>query len=575
MLRDFQEELDRQSDQAWAEGAQNVMIVAPTGSGKTVVMSHKARKLDVPTCAIAHRQELVSQIALAFNRDEIPHGIIAPKSVIREIVAAEMETHGRSFYNPLAHVRVAGIDTLGNRDKASDRWFSQVQLVEIDEGHHVLADNKWGRAQTELFPTARGLYFTAHALRADGAGLGRNADGLVDRLVLGPCAREIIDRGFLTDYRVICPPSDISLQGVDISSSTGDFNSVQVREKVHASGTIVGDIVKHYRKFADGELGITFAVDVQAAHEIAEAFKAQKVPAAVITAKTGIAERSHYMKQFRQRQLIQLVNVDCLGEGTDVPACTVVSMARPSASFQLTAQQFGRMLRIMVSDDLNRRWHSFTDAERLAYIAASSKPKGILIDHVGNIATADGKGLHGLPDKPRAYSLDRREKKRGPSDIPLRTCLNPDCFQPYESYLSECPYCGSPKPAPLARGTPMAVEGNLIELDPEVLKQLRGEIARIDSYPKIPANVSAITATAINNNHLERQRVQFHLRDAIALWAGWQTHLGRDAAESYRRFWYTFATDVATAQTLNSKDATELEQRIRAQLSSNNIVKAT
>lgn len=589
MLRDFQNEIDQASDRAWAEGAKNVMVVSPTGSGKTVLMGHKIRKLDVPTCAMAHRQELVSQIAMALNREEVPHGVIAPKSVIKEIVAAQIEIHGRSYYNQNAAVRAVSVDTLRNYDP-TDWWIRQVRLVIPDEGHHVLRDNKWGRAMG-LFPDAQGLLFTAHALRADGAGLGRHADGVVDRIVLGPSGRTLINRGYLTDYRVICPPlpDDLNLDDIPVGDN-GELNMTMTRERINASTSIVGDVVRHYRKFAEGELGITFAVDVKAAEKISMQFNMEGIPAAVITAKTPIAQRAHMMRQFRERKLLQLVNVDCLGEGTDVPACVVVSMARPTASFQLCAQQFGRMLRILVSDDLNRSWHGLTDQQRIAYIAASTKPKGILIDHVGNVALHGGAGRHGLPDRPRLYTLDRRERnRRQPDDaIPLTVCLNQGwvaplwhegpiqtlpCLQPYERVLSTCPHCGFPKPPPRTRSSPEHVDGDLYELDPAVLAELRGEIERIDSPPKFPMNASAETIGAIKKRFRERQEAQGTLRDAISTWAGWQKLLGRPDPETMRRFYQAFSIDIASAQTLGAREASELEAHIRINLSSNNVVK--
>lgn len=564
------------------------MIVSPTGSGKTVVMGHRIKKRDAPTVAMVHRQELVGQIAMALNREELPHGVAAPAAVIKSIVTAQMELHGRSFYNPNAAVRVASTASLAGYIKDHSRWAHQVQLAVCDEGHHVLRENMFGRA-VAMFPNAEGELYTAHAHRADGAGLGRHADGIVDRLIIGPSGRDCINRGYLTDYRVICPPSDIDMSDVPVGDN-GELNMTMTRERIHASKTIVGGVVEHYRKFAEGELWITFAVDVKAAHEIAERFNSVRIPAAVITAKTPIAERAHMMKQYRERQILQLVNVDCLGEGTDVPACAGVSMVRPSASFQVVAQEFGRMMRIMVSDDLNRTWHSFTDAQRVGHIATSKKPKGMLIDHVGNIAIANGIGRHGLPDRPRLYSLDRRERRSKPADdaIPLRVCPNigwtaplwadgpitqPECLQPYERVMSKCPHCGMPRPAPKSRGAPEHVDGDLVELDPAVLAELRGEIDRIDIAPVMPRDASPIVQAAVKKRHWERQQAQRSLRDSMDTYGGWQGHLGRDNREGWRRFFYEFGIDVATALTLNAKDAAELEGRIRNTLNINNVMR--
>lgn len=559
-LRDYQIKLKNDICAAWDAGAKNVLAVAPTGAGKTVILGSILKEKGRPSCAIAHRQELVSQLALALNREEVPHDIIAPDSVKREIVRLEVETHGKSYYRLRAPTRVAGVNTLAVRDK-SDAWFSQVEYVIVDEGHHVLADNIFGKALL-AFPNARGLMPTAHAVRADGRGLGRHSDGLADTLVLGPSARSLINRGFLTDYRLIAPPSDIDLSDVPIGS-TGDYSSPKLRFAMHKSRTIVGDVVREYLKFAPGKRGLTFAVDVEAAKEFVEAFQKANVPAAIVTAETGVIDRARIMRRFRAGDLLQLVSVDVLGEGTDVPAVEIVSMARPTQSFQLYSQQFGRVLRVSVRDDLAKRWSDFSDAERVAHISQSDKPKAIVIDHVGNWSR------HGLPDAPRKYSLDRRERKsRNTGEIPLKLCVV--CFQPYSAILPMCPYCGS-IPEPRTRSAPEYVDGDLHELDPAVLAKMRGDAEAVFDAPKFPYGADQIVVASIKKRHREKQDAQQELRGMIALWAGyWKIHNATDS-ESYRRFFYTFGRDVMSAQTLGANDATELADLIRAEISRLNV----
>lgn len=572
MLRDFQVDLKADIYRAWHEGARVVMPVLATGGGKTVVFSDIVREFDQPACLISHRQELVGQASLALNREEVQHGIIAPAAIQKQIIQLEMEMHGRSFYSPRAPVRVAGVDTLLNHD-TTDRWLQQVALIVQDEGHHVLKSNKWGSAMEMFSKTARGLFPTAHCYRADGKGLGRNADGLVDRLVIGPHGRELINRGYLCDYRLIAPPDQTDMSDVHVTD-TGEFSPAGLRKAIHKNKSIVGDVVGHYMRFAAGKLGITFAVDIEAAMEIAAGYRAQGVPAEIITAKTPLFVRGQLMRQFRARQILQLVSVDVLGEGVDVPAVEVVSMARHTASFQLYAQQFGRALRIMVTDQQNKEWGSYTDAQRLALIASSVKPAAIIIDHVNNYQR------HGLPDVEQSYKLTRREKRsRAAMDdaIPLRPCLNEACtayLQPYEVVLPGCPVCGV-KPAPQRRGTPDQVEGDLVELDPEVLRALRKEIARVDNPAVIPYGADNVVAQSVRKRHAERQDAQASLRSAWQLWQGWQLHQGRGEREGNQRFYFKFGTDVATAHTLGTKDAAELETRIRADLLVNNVVEKT
>lgn len=569
MLRDFQGLLKGDIYRAWHEGARNVMGVMATGGGKTVVFCDIVREFDQPACLISHRQELVGQAALSLNREEVNHAIIAPAAIQKQIIQLEMEAHGRSFYDPRAPVRVAGVDTLLNHD-TTDRWLQQVGLIVQDEGHHVLKDNKWGSAMGMFNPNARGLFMTAHAYRADGKGLGRDADGLVDRLVLGPHGRELINRGFLCDYRLIAPPDTTDMTDVHVTD-TGDFSPAGLRKAIHKNKSIVGDVVAHYMRFAAGKLGITFAVDIEAATEIAAGYRKAGIPAEIITAKTPLFVRGQLMRQFRARQILQLVSVDVLGEGVDVPAVEVVSMARHTASFQLYAQQFGRALRIMVTDQQNKYWGGYTDTQRLALIASSVKPAAIIIDHVNNYQR------HGLPDVEQSYRLTRRERRsRGTMDdaIPLRPCLNEVCdayLQPYEVVLPGCPVCGV-KPAPQRRGTPDQVEGDLVELDPEVLKAMRKEIARVDNPAVIPYGADNIVAQSVRKRHAERQDAQRSMREAWQLWQGWQLGQGRGEREGHQRFYFKFGVDVATAHALNVKDAADLETRVRADLLVNNIM---
>ncbi len=542
------------------------MLVAPTGAGKTVMFCAILKELDQPAVVIAHRQELVSQAALSLNREQVPHGIIAPKEIQQQIIALEMDTHGRTYYAPNAPIRVAGVDTL-IRKEGNERWFDQVATVVQDEGHHLTKNSKWHRAHS-MFRNARGLLATAHCIRGDGKGLGRSSDGIVDKLVQGPSGRTLINWGYLCDYRLAIAESDIEAELSEIEEGDG-ISDVKLRDVVHSSKTLVGDVVAHYLRFAEGKLGLTFAVDIDAATKLANAYMAKGIPTAVVTADTPMFVRGNVMRQFRARQLLQVVSVDCLGEGSDVPAVEVVSLARPTDSFQLFAQQIGRALRIMVSDELNAAWGSFTDAQRLEHIARSAKPKALIIDHVGNISRFYSR--HGMPDSAQTYRLDRPPKKArsASSGIPLRVCI--ECLQPYEAFLDACPYCGAVH-VNQGRSGARQVDGVLIELDPMMLSALRGEIAQIDGPFHAPAGLSTGIIRSIHEKHKARQAAQQTLRRALMLWGGWRVSLGESLSEAQRRFFYTYGIDVLTAQTLGAPEATGLEARIRAELQTANIV---
>lgn len=530
-LHDYQTELQAAIYGEWQQGRQNTLAVLPTGGGKTVVFSSILQAYPAASCTIAHRQELVSQISLALARNGVRHSLLAPKDVIRNIVSIQMAEVGRSFYEPNARTRVAGVDTLVRLEPTTP-WLGQVGLWVLDEAHHLLADNKWGKA-VAMFPNARGLGVTATPLRADRKGLGRHADGLFDSMVQGPNMRELIRRGFLTEYEVWAPPSDLDLSDVPTSAG-GDFSPEPLRKAVHRSH-IVGDIVKHYLRIAPGKLGITFAVDIEAATEIAQAYREAGVPAEVVSSKTPDYLRAAILRRFKAREILQLVNVDLFGEGFDLPAIEVVSMGRPTQSYGLYVQQFGRALRLL-----------------------EGKARGVIIDHVGNVLR------HGLPDRQRVWTLDRGQaRSSGPTDaIPLRVCTG--CSRPFERVLVGCPYCGKAVPPPAGRSSPQEVDGDLALMDPETLAELRGETWNIDRAP--PASNGDTIGNSIRVRHIERQARQAELRHTILEWNRRAEAAGWSMQEAWRRFFHRYGVDVLTAQTLGAPDAAALRAKVAADL---------
>lgn len=525
-LRPFQAELKAQIQYAWSNGLRNVLAVSPTGSGKTVIFSNLISEYSGHSVAIAHRQEIVTQISLALARNGVRHRVIGPKDVAHSCTQLHLMELKRNYVDPSSRVSVTGVDTL-IRMSTDTPWFKQVGLVVQDECHHLLAKNKWGIAQ-QLFPNAFGLGVTATPCRADGNGLGRHADGIMDTLIAGPTMRDLIGQGYLTDYRIFAPPSDLNLSNVPISAG-GDFSPKPLSVAVHKSH-IMGDVVQHYLRIAEGKLGITFAVDVAAATEQAKAFRDAGVPAEVVSAKTPDILRASILRRFKNREILQLVNVDLFGEGFDLPAIEVVSMARPTQSFALFAQQFGRALRPM-----------------------KGKQHAIIIDHVGNVYR------HGLPDAPRLWSLDRRERRaRGLQEgiIPVRTC--PNCAACYERIHRACPYCNE-EPAPVNRSNIREVDGDLTELSPDTLARLRAEI---DPPLRLPFKAAPEVIGHLKKHHKARQEAQKELREAMALWGGQRTLLGEDVRTAQRRFFHTFQIDVLSAQTLGKKEAIELKERI-------------
>lgn len=553
-LRWYQQDLKNQIYQAWQDpDVKNVIAVAPTGAGKTVTLGSVAH--DFPTgVTIAHRQELVSQISIALAREGLVHNLICSDSTRKAIQQFHVQETGRRWVDKNAPWHVSGVDTLIRH--SDDPWMQNISLVIQDEAHHVLRGNKWGKAW-EKFPNSRGLGLTATPDRTDGKGLGRDFDGVFDSLVQTVGMRELIDQGYLTDYVYIGDPE--ALKGIENSVHTGasgDFKAQELSDYFKQNTQITGDIVKHYLHYAPGKLGVTFAVDISHANEIADAFRKAGVPAEVLSGKTPDALRRNMLRRFANREFLQLVSVDILGEGFDLPAIEVISFGRPTQSYSLYTQQWGRVLRLMVDRELLDVWEELTVSQRLEYIAQSRKPKAIILDHVGNLYRHQGP-----PDKLKAWSLASRGKNGGTGGgIPLRLCLNAACLKSYQSHLSRCPHCLTPAPEPEERGRPDEVAGDLSMYTPEILAQLRGEAARIDQTAKVPYGAPMhIKALTIERHH-DRVRNQMTLRKAMNDWSAKYPELSQ--TEKERLFFYTFGMDALTALTLNGKESLILAEKL-------------
>lgn len=530
MLRDYQIDLRDHIDAAHAEGHRNVLAVAPCGAGKTVLMRSFTKDCDGDSLALAHRRELVSQMSLTFARAGLPHRVIAPDATIRDCIKLHVDVVGTNYVRSTSRRMIASVDTLNRREVD----LSNVRLWQCDEAHHLVESNKWGKAITILDAAgAAGIGWTATPVRLDRKSLKRGSGGLFDTMVLGPSARELIERGHLARYKLYGLPQRMDMSHVRMRG--GDFDARDLGREAKASA-ITGDIVAHYQRLAAGLTGITFACDVELAREHAQAFRAAGIPAAVLSSQTPSTERQCINRGIRNGELLQIVNVDILGEGYDLPAAHCVSMARPTMSLGLYVQQSMRPLRPDGPDKT-----------------------AILLDHVGNVQR------HGLPDGHREWTLDTPERRTTTqTSVGLQICGNPECMLAYEGYEPVCPFCGweRPKGGAGGRERPEMLDGDLVVYDEETLRMLRGEVDRIAGPAALPLDLTGMALAGGEKKWAARAEAQRTLQVAIDRWAGEMVARGDSVRAAYRRFKAIFGCDVLTAQLGTVRELTTMRERV-------------
>lgn len=540
-LRNYQDDVDKALDVEYSSGLRNILAQMPTGAGKTVLFCHRIIKFNGISLALAHRQELVSQMSLTLAENGILHRILGSTTLIKEISALHIKKYGQSFHSNDALDGVMGVDTLISWCKTNKynirNYLNRVGQIIIDEAHHVVNGNKWGKAVLEC-PNAILLGVTATPWRGDGKGL----DGVFQTMVQGVDMRWLIDHGFLSEYKVFNCTSDIDFEALKTGGS-GDYTKDSMKKAVQGSH-IVGDVVKEYIKHASGLQGITFTTDLETAAQISQQYNASGVPAEVVSSKTPLNSRYSIIEKFREGGLMQLVNVDIFGEGFDLPAIKCVSLARPTESLNLHIQQCGRALRKI----------------------PNVTTKAVILDHVNNI------GRLNLPDAKRNWSLQGRSKRsKGEDDgaIPTKECS--ECTAVYPRNELECPECGY-REIPAERSTPEQVDGDLTELSPEVLAQMRNATENIFRHQDLireecmKKNIPDVGIKSAVKRHILCQDAQEQLRDTMSTWAGIELHKGNPRSKNHKTFYHKFKIDALTAQTLGEKEARALTLKIEKDL---------
>ena len=490
----------------------------------------------------AHRRELVGQIALAIAKENLPHRVIGDKSLINFITDHQIEKLGYTTYSPTSDIVVVSAQTLINRNR--ERWWDDVEYFFSDEGHHGLRDSVWGKNRLK-FPEAKGLWPTATPIRADGAGLGRHADGFGDALIIGPDMRSLIRQQRLADYDLVMDETDIELSKVAISAATGDYVNLQLVKALKES-RIVGDTVDSYLQYAAGRLTVVFTADVDLAESTAKEFRDRGITAECISARNTDKERAYIGRRFERRQTMVLVNCDLLGEGYDVPGIEVAIMDRPTESYGLFVQQWGRALRYMPGK------------------------RALIIDKVGNARKFMARGFP-LPDNHHAWTLDRREKggKGGKSVSDGNTiCGNvPACGFPYAATEPCCPWCGH-APKKQERSGPERVDGDLRLLTYEELQLLQKQLHAVTQDADavrdrmLAAGAPSIAAMSAAKNIRARSEARDALVAAINIWAGLRRDLGYSESDAYTEFYKVFGVDTMSCQLGTASEMIKLTERV-------------
>lgn len=337
-LRDYQNECLTAIRNRYVSGIRRQLTCLPTGSGKTVIFAEFPRyfRMKKQMLVLAHRAELLDQA-----RDKI--------SRANPELRVDVEQAGRSA-DPESHVVVASVPTLGRRGSGRlnllepERFF----LIVVDEAHHATAKTyqRILKYLGVLDPDTRKLLvgFTATPKRGDGQGL----DAVFQEIVFSRSLPEMIRDGYLSPVAGYRVETDIDLSRV--KTRMGDFVVSHLSRAVNVEqrNRLVFEV---FRSRLKDRKTLCFCVDVAHAHSLADAFKAEGIPAGAISGDMEGSARARVLDDFRQDRIRVLANCMVLTEGYDEPSVEGIILARPTKSNLLYTQMIGRGTRLHPGKD--------------------------------------------------------------------------------------------------------------------------------------------------------------------------------------------------------------------------------
>jgi len=340
-----------------------IVLVSPTGSGKTVMAAKIIESATGRVLFIAHRRELINQCSIKLDEIGIDHGII-------------MSNHPRS--KPDSPVQVASVQTLLNREPPP------ADFIIIDECHRSLADSY--QTIVDRYPGIPVLGLTATPWRGDGQGLGL----FYEEMLVVSQVSKLVEEGFLLEPTVHIPHVP-DLTKVKVVG--GDYVETEL-EKVMNERMLARQIVADWCSITPGRKTVLFACTVKHSMEMVTLFRHVGVAAEHLDCNTSIDDRDAILSRLRSGETTLVSNVGVLTEGWDLPELECVLLARPTKSLSLYMQMVGRGMR-----------------------PHESKNDTIVIDHAG--CTKE----HGLATINRKYDLNGHKVQTMPTFKMCPNCM--------------------------------------------------------------------------------------------------------------------------------------------------------
>ena len=403
----------------WAsKKGDNPLIVAPTGSGKSLIIAHLVKDaMSFPgtrVLMLTHVKELLEQ-----NATEL-------LNLYRE---ADVGFYSASLKKKVLHraVTFAGIQSIHKR---AFEMMPPPDLVIVDECHLIPRSDstRYNKFLSDLKlanPAVKIVGLTATPYRLDSGWLHKGEGAIFDGIAYDIPVADLMEQGFLAPMVSKAGSRKIDLS--EVGHRGGEFIESELA-KAASDPELVRETVAEIVKYGeDRKAWLIFACGVIHANMIRDEFQTHGIEAHVVTGADGMTERAEKIERFRRGDYKCLINVNVLTTGFNVPHVDLVALVRATESAGLYVQIVGRGTRI-----------------------APGKTDCLVLDYGDNVMR------HGFIDKVKP----KIKSKVDDGTAPCKEC--PSCQTIQHAAMRNCVVCGYAFPPPVLNHGNKAYSGAMI-----------------------------------------------------------------------------------------------------------------
>mgnify|MGYP001766004375 CR=1 FL=1 len=331
----FQEEmLEALEVEREVHGRHRNLIVAATGTGKTVVAALDYRNLSDSWAGasrpsllfVAHRREILEQSLRTYRE------VLADPNFGELLVGGERPARWRHVFASIQSLNSAFVSGM-----AADAF----DVVVVDEFHHAEAAS-YRRLLAKVRPKEL-LGLTATPERGDGLDV-RAMFG--NRTAVELRLWDALEAELLSPFHYfgIADNEDLSR----VQWKRGGYDLAQLNAIYTGNDARLRVVLKELQdKVSDvhGMRALGFCVSIQHADWMAASFQERGIPAKSVTGQTPESERRAALQGLEAGTLKILFTVDLFNEGVDLPDVDTILFLRPTESATVFLQQLGRGLR--------------------------------------------------------------------------------------------------------------------------------------------------------------------------------------------------------------------------------------